>query len=763
MGIGFDDALSTIALPLIIALFAFAFPFLFDAINHINSKYKSKEISEIFDNATQYKQFIFASRFSVICIIVFGALTLVIPRVGRDGYLIFFNFASAFIGLYYSIVILYFVSFCIRFNKPNDLLQIVKSIRDKELNRLTNQNIKATIGGLIQIFKSLDRTNLKRVREFGQKLGSNYYKVYVYEQYIKRLNALTRYAVDHDDYSFYVAIIKEVNALSIIEERKCMGCRERAKSTIWDDSYKYYTNPFYKNTIEYLSAHNCAQRYKTTLLREWFQSQDTSMYPNVKNIVGIINAIIRYQQSEDLTFIQKYIDSSAWHFAYILRLANLAYIKGGNIDQEKGAETKSVNVWGKLRSIHYAMMAYLFSIGNYQLIKPILRYSQRQDYTLYPHLASDALRVYADAVKMLRNDGGFGEWSYDEFVGSRIDKDMIARYTAALVLMAPLGTELPISISMQNFKFIKDEKDFLSQYAKELKHDDALARIFPEIEKAKFDNKYSTCLEQLRCYRNINDKHQCAPFKNPTLAAKTKKQLHTQTAYFDYTKGCNDAYKNQAEQILLNIRQLLQNIFNKFDFKNVDNPQNNTELPFNAYKFYLRHSTSPFDGYRINSSITEVFRDRVNCLILTAISKMRSRVEYVTIADFDKRLEDITNKRPEDYFAIGVDSHFTRFEAEQFDYKNFSNMKFYDIPYSSINLLEKLDVYKIFKGSLIIIKKGALPSIVDHGLKQNLNFENCCNEVEGIIACGVTIDLGYSLMYNSDNDVAIIRSKPIIC
>lgn len=36
-GIGFDDAISDITIPLIIALFAFAFPFLFTVITHINN------------------------------------------------------------------------------------------------------------------------------------------------------------------------------------------------------------------------------------------------------------------------------------------------------------------------------------------------------------------------------------------------------------------------------------------------------------------------------------------------------------------------------------------------------------------------------------------------------------------------------------------------------------------------------------------------------------------------------------------------------
>ena len=56
-GIGYSDAVGQIAFPLLIALFAFAFPFLFSVINHINSKYESKSISELFTKSLFYRFF----------------------------------------------------------------------------------------------------------------------------------------------------------------------------------------------------------------------------------------------------------------------------------------------------------------------------------------------------------------------------------------------------------------------------------------------------------------------------------------------------------------------------------------------------------------------------------------------------------------------------------------------------------------------------------------------------------------------------------
>jgi hypothetical protein len=55
--IGFSDVISVISIPLIIMLFAFAFPFIFYIINHINSKYESKELGNLFESHISYKLF----------------------------------------------------------------------------------------------------------------------------------------------------------------------------------------------------------------------------------------------------------------------------------------------------------------------------------------------------------------------------------------------------------------------------------------------------------------------------------------------------------------------------------------------------------------------------------------------------------------------------------------------------------------------------------------------------------------------------------
>lgn len=76
-GIGFDDVAGLIAIPLIIALFAFSFPFIFNEVNRINDKYDSKEIADLLRKSTVYKSYFLVNRLSIVVLFVYGLASLI--------------------------------------------------------------------------------------------------------------------------------------------------------------------------------------------------------------------------------------------------------------------------------------------------------------------------------------------------------------------------------------------------------------------------------------------------------------------------------------------------------------------------------------------------------------------------------------------------------------------------------------------------------------------------------------------------------------
>lgn len=774
MGVGFDDVLTSIALPLIIALFAFAFPFLFDAINNVNSKYKSKEVSDIFSSSRQYKQFIIASRVCITSIIILGIVTLFLYGDYRATYLIVFNWISALLGLYYSITILSFVTYCIKFNKADTLLEIVRSKRGEEIDKLTRFSLKTWYRHLMQLIRSKDKGKLRKILSIGKSMGSNFYKYSINQLYIKRLVALSKYAVDNDDYQFYTSIIDEVSTFSKQEESQKFDYKKRTEPFIFEENRKHYTKVFYDNIIEHLSANSCRSKYEEKLIKEWFMNMDTSRYPSAHNTVDIMGSIVRNIRNNNLSLITFYWDYSLWRYNFVRNLPSLLYIKGGNLEEIEETRKKALEVWDELKGIHYAMMTSLFSMGYYSLLKIFLRDSSTNSNSLTPNLAADALRSYARYNDKIQTEGGYSHWSYDEFSGQRIDKAMMARYTVALLMIAPVGIiHTPMSISKKDLDFIISERQELAKYVDELVGISTLRTLFPEISSADFDNKFSQCVEQLRCYRDIDlsavwkdadaDKRKCWSGSLIKLFFG-KKPKSDSPIVIDYTNPIKDEFKQRAEQIYNNVNQGINSVKGISAFMKT-NKHNTCEIPFNKFSFLLHQSTRPFADYYISTDVSSVCRDRLNFMILSALSEMESHEEQVTTPDFNDYLRKVTKDTPGDYVAIGVDSHFNSLDAKMLGYDYLLQIDNYEIPYSGISMIEKTDIYQRFKNSLILIKKEALPNIVKIKIsrEQLLKLTNRSCEDEGVIAYEATIDLGFSLKYNKQSEFTIITTKPIVC
>lgn len=125
---------SNISIPLIVALFAFAMPLLFQVITHINSKYSSEAISKMFENSLPYKAYWAVSIFSIVSLITFGVLTLVVTgEEVRQILMTVLNWSSLFVALLYSTAILVFLRTCIRFNSPDKLLMLIGKQYEAEL------------------------------------------------------------------------------------------------------------------------------------------------------------------------------------------------------------------------------------------------------------------------------------------------------------------------------------------------------------------------------------------------------------------------------------------------------------------------------------------------------------------------------------------------------------------------------------------------------------------------------------------------------
>ena len=124
-GVGYNDVVGVVAVPLIIALFAFSFPFVFDRINQINDKYQSKILSTLFSSFLLYKLYWYVSLISIVYVLVYGACTLFCKDNVLGDYAVIWNGISLSVVIVYVLIVWFFARITVKYNDPEQLLGIL--------------------------------------------------------------------------------------------------------------------------------------------------------------------------------------------------------------------------------------------------------------------------------------------------------------------------------------------------------------------------------------------------------------------------------------------------------------------------------------------------------------------------------------------------------------------------------------------------------------------------------------------------------------
>ena len=131
-GIGFSDAVSHIAFPLIIALFAFAFTYLFSVITRINEKYGSEHISRMFKSSMPYQCYMCGAAISVGYIILIGVMSLSFTGSWHQIFLSAMNWSCIIVAGAYAAIILWFVSTCLQYDDHYKMLELIEAHYQKD-------------------------------------------------------------------------------------------------------------------------------------------------------------------------------------------------------------------------------------------------------------------------------------------------------------------------------------------------------------------------------------------------------------------------------------------------------------------------------------------------------------------------------------------------------------------------------------------------------------------------------------------------------
>ena len=731
-GVGYSDSLSNIAFPLIIAVFAFALPFLFSAINHVNSKYESIVIANMFKSSPIYKTFWWSIAVNVGVMLLYGGLSL-LPfeafhhKVGLV-------FSCLFVGLVIWMVVsvFLFMRYCILYNKPYAVVEEIKRRYQEEKADAEKKDLKQS-----RKLKKKGETKSQSGKEILEMVGSMYVRSYSNSadyELINRLSEMCRYAIKKNDYSLYSSVWLKIHEIQKTEA----VFDDTQNESVSDDCQKRLTNSFLLKTYESLEESSISVEIQGSLIRTWLQCFAHDKYPNYSDFHLLMRALFKVAGKGNIGFIEKYFADSKYSFGYVLTLPQVLYVKGGDTSERANEEKKSREKWDEICDYHFVLAAFAFYIGLKTLPKQII--TEEYGLELLPQNRQELLLTYVRCKLKMRPDGGYDYLSAEELYGRRVDPDYID--TFAVLMFALLGD------SARAYYFLHAPNDFND------KINDYRAIFYNIGEKFKEDPYIKSSYKEIRQL----DFNKTFEDSRSILLSKPSKVL-----FEDKLPECLE------RNIMSNLGNQIMQLKNSTGYQMWgETSEDKTELlefgkcPVRLIKHLVAQWPAEDVRYYLGE-VSEIIHNRAYYLYMQILTSWSCDVVKVQPDGIADKVKNLVNNHPEKYVLVDYDSHAGIFLSR--DYKDFRHQKCEGIDYvmcNCIGYLKDTFFYKQLEGKLYLILKDDLPALirtvdtdVDVTLDDQSSYEKQCMDLR------VDIDSKYVIKYRKNVKIAAFELLPM--
>lgn len=759
-GLGFSDSVAHIAIPLIIALFAFAFPFLFTVISHINNKYESEHITKLFSSEPTYKWFLKGAWISAVYLVIAGVLSLCINGGVYKWLMYALDWTSIIVAGGYSIIILWFVRKCIDYNNPQKLIDSVdekfwRGVKEskaylKKLNKEEKKNAK-------------ERSKGKRhFKDQGISIGKAYAFYGVEDSRTKCLVELCKYAFRKQDFDLFLSVLLKVDNLPHPE--------------------KHYVNQrflFFEQVVDaYLY---CEQNVKIeeSLMRHWFSAFNRAEKPNEGVIYRMLGKMVSAVMQGRTSIFVQYIQCASSGYSFINQLQIVSYVCGKSVEDQKKADNDRLDCWLELCEMHYIALAHLFSAGKVEPLKAVFSGKNTGYGKLFPASGTEILKIYARCKDNQEKDGTFSHyWFLRDAVGENTDPEMLEKLTSLLLLLASEASYQSLNlISKSRLELIKSSENKMTGFAKVWLDSSELLYMFPQLVEKDFKKRFDVFVNQLeeaeRIEKNLDDK---------TLLIKV---------FYGFMKilceGCivkpdEDIYQKKVpEDVKDEVKTMFWNILygnagGVFDNLVGENNESKVdsmsmgEMNFMTYKQALMEHEGLYT-HQVFNNLFNVFKSRYIVMIYSALAHMHIIDVSIPIDEFEEYFEKNVGKNASEYFIIDSDSHMNLFYKmdELEDGRRFSfdrtykcaSYKLYDLSVGWY--LRDVPDLEPFKETLIIIKRRDLPAVNSiSGIEgPSVVFTDESDREKGIAAVSMKVNPNYQIKYNKNVEVLRLRLESL--
>lgn len=726
-GWGINQILAIAAIPLIIAIFAFTFPLLSNAISKIEKTYRCEEISKKLENSLQmwlYKISLLVCMAALVFLIIFPSQTWIFTIFP---YLTLLLVACVF--LYNSKVR--------DFEKP---LWVVG-----QLEKWYSRDYKKTKHAIARkefIWKCqswLHKKNPLYQRMYRTYRGLNNVNPYrsAEHKFYERLYALLNIAVDTDNPELFYAITGQWD--NCINQLKLRSFQKQTKLH-WHFNGADELFVFFQHTIALLGA--CSEpRYQDAVVNRLNTTLNHSLMPWESDVMLVLRALVFLPRENGVTMVRRYINRADWMYRSLLRIPQIAYVGGAEVENKKERELECRKEWMWIQNIHFLLAAYWWNKGGYGIVQATCPDKTRKyPFELFPVSCVDVLYQYICALHAMDSaSGGISGWEVEELFDIKKEemRKIVINYATFLMYFTARRDKTYYSEAIG--------KDILEK----------IGIYISEIEKNAEDKKVLLALDMIHYdYSNID----------VIKLTKQACQLMLQDIQDEeYNKPINAQICEQLKQSLEDSKHIIRSANTEGIYRD-DNRAFDSKILLNRCSlkmdkpFFTQNDVDDDIMYQVSRNIGDVVVNRYLYAWRTAVEQMNIEEKVCDALHFNEEVVTFTKGAKNDYVLISFESPF-----ETLLYSERSTKEYLWLRMSKHNFsfCDKTQLFVENDKVVYVIRKEDLPTLqyVEGCEKAEFSIKDESSLKEGELTVRFEIDPHLVLRFKKSAKILKIRHK----
>lgn len=708
-GTGYSNAVAIIAIPLIIALFAFAFTYLFSVITRINEKYNSEHISGMFKTSIPYRCYMLGSAISVGYIILIGALSLILRGEAREVFMVVMNWTSLFVAGGYAAIILWFVHTCLNYDDHQKMLGLIEARYNKEKSNRWALNIRT-----------------------------------------QRLTDLCLYADRTQNANLSAIVMNRVNEL------------DKAERLATNKSTPFYTKSFYESIVDsYIQSPHDSEADRS-LLWNWSRTFRHDELPYTGVIYSMLGKMVEAVKRGRFSLFEVFMENCKLRYDYINEIPKVSYAKGENVDVLKKTEEDCIDTWQELREVHYLAAAHLFATGHYE-VAGVLRKSAGNSSKFFPTTAAQILKNYANSKeKQDEKTGSFfrmsQSMSIDKVIGHKYDLEMLEKFTAMMLMLSvePDGEEEYL-LDEKKRQLIEDKKEELVKYGRLWTQHAELLRLYPTIQGRKIEDIIELAMTRLT--NGVISQVKPKRGKKGTVPMQTLYDLKL-------SERDEEPVKELFDSILYSNRGSITDGLNgdlSDDKKDV--------VSLGAYTFLTSKeivlNKEIWRHPSVFNDMQQVFRSRYLYIVFEAVSQMQVKDVEMKWGEFEKMFTKYVGEAGEHYVIMDTECSVDAMvkmdplpEGQKWSFHRFyKGAYYYDTGFGTMFNLRDVPLAEAFDKTALLVKFADLPvleSVAEDG-RPEVTVSDEPHIEKGWASVRVTADPRLVAKYSKNAEVIRLR------